>query len=88
MPRSLSSERPLFLERAAYRRRRLRDAARVLPVLAMLACVLPVMWTARGMSFAGGAIWFFAVWLIVIIASGLLHRRLARGAAAEPSDEL
>ncbi|MDO5657967.1 MAG: hypothetical protein Q4G36_06555 [Paracoccus sp. (in: a-proteobacteria)] len=88
MPRSLSTDRPLFLERAAYRRRRLRDAARVLPVLAMLAVLLPVMWSARAMSFASGAIWFFSIWLIVIVATGLLHGILSRGARSEPPDEL
>ncbi|MDO5529746.1 MAG: hypothetical protein Q4F71_10115 [Paracoccus sp. (in: a-proteobacteria)] len=88
MPLEPRPDRPLFLERAAYRRRRLRDAARVLPAVSLLLCVVPVIWTPKAMSFAGGAIWFFAVWLAIVVLSGVLHLALGRQRGAERSDEL
>ncbi|MDO5606379.1 MAG: hypothetical protein Q4G25_14580 [Paracoccus sp. (in: a-proteobacteria)] len=75
---SLPPDRPIFLERAAYRRRRLADAARVLPVAVLAALLLPVWLAPQMVSGAGGMIGFFALWLLVIIASALLHRRLGR----------
>lgn len=75
-------ELPLFLERASFRRRRLGDAARVLPVLAALAVMLPVWWLPRSFSFAAGAIWLFGLWAALILAVWLLHRALIRAEAA------
>ncbi|WP_323036640.1 hypothetical protein [Pararhodobacter sp.] len=39
---------PLYLERETYRRRRIMDAARVLPVLGFVLILLPVLWTQGG----------------------------------------
>ncbi|WP_108501190.1 hypothetical protein [Paracoccus indicus] len=76
------SDRPLFLERASFRRRRLGDAARVLPVLAMLAMLLPVWWVPASLSYAAGAVWIFGTWAVLILAVWLLHRALLRSEAA------
>ena len=43
-------DRPLFLERASFRRRRLGDAARVLPVLAAILVLVPVWWMPAQVS--------------------------------------
>ncbi|SCY14361.1 hypothetical protein [Paracoccus tibetensis] len=75
-------DRPLFLERASFHRRRLGDAARVLPVLATLLLLLPVWWVPRSVSYAGGAVWFFALWAGLIVAIWALHRALLRAEAA------
>lgn len=74
--------RPLFLERASFRRRRLGDAARVLPVLTTLAVLLPVWWLPAGVSFAAGAVALFILWAVVIVAVYVLHRALIRAEAA------
>lgn len=78
-------DRPLFLERASFRRRRLGDAARVLPVLAALAVLVPVWWLPRGVSFGAGAVWLFGLWAVLILAIFLLHRALIRSEAATQS---
>ncbi|MDO5632519.1 MAG: hypothetical protein Q4G22_11865 [Paracoccus sp. (in: a-proteobacteria)] len=78
---------PLFLENAAYRRRRLRDAARVLPVLAFLAVMLPVWLIPDSASFAGGTIWFFVLWAGLVVAIALLHRALIRADRAVQEGE-
>ena len=72
------AERPLFLERASFRRRRLGDAARVLPVAATALMLVPVWWVPRSLSFAGGAVWFFGLWAALIVAVMALHRALLR----------
>ncbi|WBU64177.1 hypothetical protein [Paracoccus aerodenitrificans] len=86
---SLPTDRPIFLERAAYRRRRLKDAAKLLPVVTLLLLLVPV-WLAPGeISGAAGIIWTFAVWLTVIIASAALSYGLSRKTPDEASpDEL
>lgn len=75
-------DRPLFLERASFRRRRLGDAARVVPILALLLILVPVWWVPERVSFTGGAIWLFALWAALIVAIGALHRALRRADAA------
>jgi peptidoglycan/LPS O-acetylase OafA/YrhL len=58
-------KRPLFLARAPYRRRRLRDAARLLPVLGLFLLLLPLLFApdARMSLTAGDVVYFFGVWL-------------------------
>ncbi|WP_207102203.1 hypothetical protein [Paracoccus shandongensis] len=75
-------DRPLFLERASFRRRRLGDAARVLPVLAAGLILVPVWWMPALASFAGGAVWLFGIWAGLIAAIWALHRALRRADAA------
>ncbi|MEX0340213.1 MAG: hypothetical protein AB3N11_14380 [Arenibacterium sp.] len=52
--RPASRRLPLFLERSSYRRRRLRDAARLLPILGVFLFFLPLLWPEQT-SEAGGA---------------------------------
>lgn len=64
---------PLFLARAPYRRRRLRDAARLLPILGIFLLLLPLLWTDadRQNLSASDVIYFFGVWLVLIgLAAG------------------
>ena len=69
---------PLFLERETYRRRRLMDAARILPVVGLVMILLPVLWTggAAGMTTAGQTVYLFVLWIGLILAAGLLSRPL------------
>lgn len=68
----------LFVERDIYRRRRLLDAARVLPVLGFLLLLLPVLWARTGaMGIAGETIYVFVLWGLLIVATALLSRALA-----------
>lgn len=68
------TRRPLFLARQDYRRRRLRDAARLLPVAGGVLFLMPLL---LGMGTAGGGIYLFAVWVGLALAAGLLSRHLA-----------
>ena len=75
-------DRPLFLEPASFRRRRLGDAARVLPMLAAILVLVPVWWIPAQVSFAAGAVWLFGLWAGLILAIFVLHRALRRADAA------
>jgi hypothetical protein len=77
---------PLFLARAPYRRRRLRDAARLLPVLGVFLLVMPLLWVEEAQLSlnSGDVIYFFAVWLVMIGLAAAFAPGLRRG---EEGDE-
>ncbi len=87
----MQSKRPIFLERESYRRRRLRDAAKLSPVLGFVLFLMPVLWAGVG-STAGGLVYLFGVWAIMIVVMMMLSRRLSDtepksdGAAADQDD--
>jgi hypothetical protein len=76
---------PLFLARASYRRRRLRDAARLLPILGVVLLMLPLLWTpGAGVRMSSGdVVYFFTVWLALIAAAAGFAPGLRRGASDE-----
>ena len=67
---------PLFLARQSYRRRRLGDAARVLPILGLVLMLMPVLW-ADGATTRGGLIYIFVTWAILILVVAVISTRLA-----------
>ncbi|MCU0911333.1 MAG: hypothetical protein MUE98_08310 [Rhodobacteraceae bacterium] len=82
------TQAPLFLERQSYRRRRLADAARMLPVLGTMLILLPLLWAPQstpGTDTAQGGLYIFLVWGGLIAAAFLMARRL--GAGIEPPDD-
>ncbi|MBP6736794.1 MAG: hypothetical protein KA139_05125 [Rhodobacteraceae bacterium] len=68
---------PLFLARKVYRRRRLRDAARILPFLGLFLMLLPALW-APGRGGGGAAVFVFSVWALLIAGAAALAPGLAR----------
>lgn len=73
---------PLFLARAVYRRRRLRDAARLLPFVGVLLLLLPALGQSTGRG-TEHVIYVFVVWALLIAAAAIL----APGLAAPESDQ-
>ncbi len=76
MKRALS---PLFVARRSYRVRRLRDAARLMPILGGFLFLLPLLWdpgSGAPRNLAQDAIYVFVVWTALIAASALLSRWL------------
>ena len=69
---------PVFLERRSYRRRRLLDALRLLPVLGVVLWMLPVLWptgldeTTAPVSMSMAMLYVFSVWLVLILLSAAL----------------
>jgi uncharacterized membrane protein len=82
-------KRPLFLARAPYRRRRLRDAARLLPVLGLFLLMLPLLWTpdAQMALSSGDVIYFFVVWVILIALAAVFASGLRGGEGADEDED-
>lgn len=92
---------PLFLERQSYRRRRLTDAARLLPLLGVALFLVPLFWSGGGGDDGVGAVgpsiatsraivFIFGTWAFLIVAAALLGKGLKhlgrRGGGEAPGD--
>ena len=83
-------EEALFLEKRSYRRRRLMDALRLLPIVGLLLWMLPLFWPSGPTGAAGvepvpmsrAVIYVFAVWAGLILAALALWIALWRNAPA------
>jgi VIT1/CCC1 family predicted Fe2+/Mn2+ transporter len=69
------TKRPLFLARQTYRRRRLGDAARLLPVLGAFLVLAPVLLTPGSVT-TSTMTFIFLVWVALIVAAFVLSRYL------------
>lgn len=89
---------PLYLARASYRRRRLIDGQRLLPVVMFLLFLLPLVWGGIGTGRPVGAgaqsfVHIFVVWIVGIAIAAWIALRLARedgpeGDAATVADDV
>lgn len=71
----MSPQRPgsLFLGRRSFRRRRLRDAARMLPIVAGVLMLLPLLKDgAPGATTAGMLLYLFGLWIALVVLSALV----------------
>lgn len=76
----------VFLERQSYRRRRLTDAARLLPFLGAALFAIPLLWpsasnTGQAVPLSSAIFYIFACWGVLILVSlifGLAARRMGR----------
>lgn len=73
---------PVFLERQSYRRRRLADAARLLPLFGALLFAVPLLWpgtdTADRMPTSAATMYIFSIWAGLILVNAVFGW-LARG---------
>lgn len=72
---------PMFVGEARYRRRRLRDGARMLPVFGAFLVLLPILWApalTERRDTAPDGIYLFAVWAGLILVAAVLARPLSR----------
>jgi len=75
---STPKERPVFLESRRYRAERLRDVAKVLPVLGIVLLFIPLLWRGDAQTSNAFAVqYIFGIWLILILLTWLVSRRLA-----------
>jgi hypothetical protein len=71
---------PLFLRPASYRRRRRRDAARLLPFVGGFLFLLPILWAPQNTferDTAPDGIFLFGVWAFLIVLAFVISRSLA-----------
>lgn len=70
---------PLFLARRSYRRRRLMDAARLLPLAGGFLFLLPILWAPGATATrdtAPDGVYLFLAWGALILVARLLAPRL------------
>ena len=79
--RAAKARPPLFLARRSYRRRRMMDACRMLPVLGAALWMMPILWqpaaTEAGDT-AHGMVYIFGVWGVLVLLAFGLSRGLVR----------
>ncbi|MEL7255562.1 MAG: hypothetical protein AAGL23_15405 [Pseudomonadota bacterium] len=75
----MSDAKPaLFVQQRTYRRRRMADAARMLPILGGILFLIPALWVGtQGISTASVMVYLFVVWAALAGIAGVLSRRLA-----------
>ncbi|MGH1465043.1 MAG: hypothetical protein ACRBBQ_06750 [Cognatishimia sp.] len=79
----------VFLERETYRRRRLVEWIRVLPVVGLGLWLVPLFWPVEGesnVSTSNALIYLFGVWLLLVIATGISAHALRRMARNSDGD--
>lgn len=73
---------PIFLQRTNYRQQRLRDAAKLMPIIGTILLALPLAWATEGPDEkigSNGLIYVFGVWVLLIIGTALLTSCMRRG---------
>ena len=78
---------PLFLGRDRYRRRRLTDSARLLPLVGVILLMIPLLWGERNgeaPSTATAGLYVIGVWIGLIAAGYLLALRLSQTEPPSP----
>ncbi|MBB95236.1 MAG: hypothetical protein CML68_11650 [Rhodobacteraceae bacterium] len=73
----------MFLERRSYRRRRMMDAARVLPIIGAILFMVPLLWSQPdlgdpGVPMSMAVVYVFGLWALLILVAGLLSRSARR----------
>ena len=80
---------PLFLAKSGYRRRRLHDVARLVPVVGTFLILLPILWdpahTAQPDTARNG-LYLFAAWAVLIAIAAILAPRLSNDASDSALD--
>ncbi len=70
----------LFLARSLYRKRRLSDAAKLLPIFGAVLLLLPLLWVHQGApersNTATNWVYLFIVWSFLILAAACLAKSL------------
>jgi len=83
--------KPIFLERQTYRRRRLADAARMLPVLGGVLLALPVLWggvDGKSMLTSHVMFYVFLCWAVLAVLAAIISAHLKPGEeSADPGKD-
>ena len=75
----------IFLERRRYRKQRLRDVAKMLPILGVVLFFVPLLWQGDEPASNADAVQFmFGAWLFLIVLTWLIARKIA---AADRDDQ-
>lgn len=85
----------VFLEKQLYRRRRLVDWVRILPLIGLALWFLPLLWAGRGGETTGTApamVYLFLVWLALVFVAGVtalaMRRVMQVDQNAKPAEDI
>ncbi|MGR3468463.1 MAG: hypothetical protein ACU0CI_11355 [Shimia sp.] len=67
-----------YLRQPIYRRRRVADAARVLPILGGVLVFIPLLWAEGAVRTSSATLYLFGVWGGMIVLGAILSRILRR----------
>ena len=82
----MALRRPLFLEKAHYRRSRAIDAARILPIAGFVLLLLPILWTGNErIGITHAALFVLGLWALLIVLAFWLGRLLRDPHAPAPA---
>ena len=73
-------KRSVFLEKSSYRKRRARDASRLLPLFGLCLFMLPGLWQGNedgAIRLSSALIFLFFAWCVAIILAAFLSRFLS-----------
>lgn len=62
-----------FLAKDNYRRRRMRDLARAVPIIGAILLAIPLLW-ADGALNSSATVYIFVVWVVLIAMSAAISR--------------
>ncbi|MGR3493405.1 MAG: hypothetical protein ACU0DW_15240 [Shimia sp.] len=79
-------ERTEYLRQPVYRRRRVADAARVLPLFGGILVFIPLLWAEGAVRTSSATLYLFAVWAGMIALGAVLSYFLRRS-LPEPEGE-
>ncbi len=74
-------KRPVFVERRTYRRRRMADAAGLLPVFGVALFGIPLLWggeASQGALTSDVMIYVFGIWVALAVLAAVVSRDLGR----------
>ncbi len=82
-------KKPIFLDRETYRKRRMVDAARILPLFGLVLLAIPMLWSAEngtGTTTTQVIKYVFGVWVVLVILGAALSSHL-RTTDSEAKDD-
>jgi hypothetical protein len=79
------SQTPIFLARGPYRKRRLRDFAKALPVIGIALLCIPLQWQ-DGFTNARAVLYIFGVWMSLVVLAAVLSFAVGPEASQTETD--
>lgn len=78
---------PVFVERKTYRRRRMADGARMLPILGGLLFCMPLLWAVGSPpKTTVTMLYLFVIWIALSVISAVISRHLHDDASGSQKD--
>lgn len=77
------SQKAAFLAKDRYRKRRMRDLARAVPVIGGILLMLPLLWS-NGTLNSTAIVYVFAVWVLLIVLAAVISRLVSTDSPKAP----